>query len=54
VIEAKSQVVPNTVTESDFQEAFKKMAEALGMVHMHVRVLTNSRVTVLTTSRVTV
>jgi hypothetical protein len=24
----------NTLTEQDFQDAFKKMAEALGIVHM--------------------
>jgi hypothetical protein len=34
VIEAESQAVLNTLTEHDFQDALKKMAEALGMVHM--------------------
>jgi hypothetical protein len=29
VVEAESHVVLNTLTELDFQEAFKKMAEAL-------------------------
>jgi hypothetical protein len=33
VIKAESQAVLNTITEHDFQDAFKKMAEALGMVH---------------------
>jgi predicted helicase len=33
VIEAESQAVLNILTQHDFQEAFKKMAEALGMVH---------------------
>jgi predicted helicase len=37
VTEAKSQAVLNTLTEHDFQDAFKKMAEALGMVHMRGR-----------------
>jgi hypothetical protein len=34
VIEAESQVVLNTLTEHNFQDAFKKMAQALGTVHM--------------------
>jgi hypothetical protein len=34
VIEAESRAMPNTNTEHDFQDAFKKMAQALGMVHM--------------------
>jgi predicted helicase len=33
VIEAESQVALNTLTEQDFQNAFKKMTEALGMVY---------------------
>jgi hypothetical protein len=33
VIKAESQVVLNTLTEHDFQDAFKEMAEALGTVH---------------------
>jgi predicted helicase len=33
VIEAESQAVLNTLTDHDFQDAFKKMAEALGMGH---------------------
>jgi hypothetical protein len=37
VIEAGSQVVPNTLTEHDFQDEFIKMALALGMVHMRGR-----------------
>jgi hypothetical protein len=37
VIEAESQEVLNTSREHDFQEAFKKMAEALGTVHTHGR-----------------
>jgi hypothetical protein len=37
VTEAELQVVLNTVTELDFQDVFKKMTEALGMVHMHRR-----------------
>jgi predicted helicase len=32
-IEAESRSVLNTLTERDFQNAFKKMAEALGTVH---------------------
>jgi predicted helicase len=37
VIEAGSQAMLNTLTEHDFQYAFKKMAEALGMVHARRR-----------------
>jgi inactivated superfamily I helicase len=33
VTEAESQAVLNTLTEQDFQDAFKKMAEVLEMVH---------------------
>jgi hypothetical protein len=33
VLEAESQAVLNTLTEHDFQDAFKKMAELLGTVH---------------------
>jgi predicted helicase len=33
VIEAALQSMLNTLTEHDFQDAFKKMAEVLGMVH---------------------
>jgi hypothetical protein len=36
VIEAESQTVLNTLTEHDFQDAFK-MAEALGTVHTRGR-----------------
>jgi hypothetical protein len=36
VIEAESQAVLNILTEHNFQEAFKKMAESLGMVHVCV------------------
>jgi predicted helicase len=32
VTEAESQAVLNTLTKHDFQDAFKKMAEVLGMV----------------------
>jgi hypothetical protein len=39
VIEAESQVVLNTLTEYDFQDAFKKMAEALGTVNKSGRKL---------------
>jgi predicted helicase len=35
VIKAELQVMLNTLTEQDFQNAFKKMAEALGTVHTH-------------------
>jgi hypothetical protein len=34
VIEAELQAVLNTLTEHNFQDAFKEMAEALGKVHM--------------------
>jgi predicted helicase len=34
VIEAESQAVLNTLREHGFQDAFKKMGEVLGMVHM--------------------
>jgi hypothetical protein len=34
VIEEESQVLLNTLTEHDFQDTLKKMAEAVGMVHM--------------------
>jgi hypothetical protein len=37
VIEAESQTALNTLTEHDFQDAFKKMAEGLGTVHTHGR-----------------
>jgi predicted helicase len=33
VIGAESQMVLNTLTEHDFQDAFKKNTEALGTVH---------------------
>jgi hypothetical protein len=33
VMEAELQVVLNTLTEHDFQDAFRKMAESLVMVH---------------------
>jgi predicted helicase len=33
VIKAESQVVLNTITEHDFQDAFKRMAEALGKMY---------------------
>jgi hypothetical protein len=33
VIEAESQAVLNTLTEHNFQDAFKKMAKALGTPH---------------------
>jgi predicted helicase len=39
VIKAESQALLNTLSEHDFQDAFKKMAEALGMVHTRGRVL---------------
>jgi predicted helicase len=32
----ETQVALNTLTEHDFQNAFKEMAEALGMVHTRV------------------
>jgi predicted helicase len=34
VVKADSQVVVNTLTEHDFQDAFKKIVEALGTVHI--------------------
>jgi hypothetical protein len=34
---AESLVVLNTLTEHDLQDASKKMAEVLGMVHKHRR-----------------
>jgi predicted helicase len=37
VIQAESQAVLNALTEQDFQEAFKKMAEALGTVHTRIK-----------------
>jgi hypothetical protein len=37
MIETKLQVVLNTLKEYNFQDAFKKMAEVVGMVHMHRR-----------------
>jgi hypothetical protein len=37
VIEAESQVVLNTLTEHDFQDAFKKWQKALGTVHTRGR-----------------
>jgi hypothetical protein len=36
-IEAQWWVVLNTLKEHDFQDAFKKMAEELGMVHTSER-----------------
>jgi predicted helicase len=33
VMEAESQAVLNTLTEHDFQDAFKNIAEVLGTVH---------------------
>jgi hypothetical protein len=33
VIEAELQAVPSTLTEHDFQDAFKKMAGIMGTVH---------------------
>jgi hypothetical protein len=35
MIEAGSQAVLNILTEHEFQDALKKMAEALGTVHAH-------------------
>jgi hypothetical protein len=35
--EAELQAMLNTVTEHDFQDVFKKMAEALGTVHTRGR-----------------
>jgi hypothetical protein len=37
VIEAESQAVLNTITEHYFQDAIKKITEALGQVRMRVR-----------------
>jgi hypothetical protein len=37
VIEAESQAMLNTLTEHGFQNAFKKMAKALGKVHIRRR-----------------
>jgi hypothetical protein len=37
MIEAQSLTVLYTFTEHDFQDALKKMAEALGMGHTHLR-----------------
>jgi hypothetical protein len=34
VTKAKSKAVLNTLTKHDFQDTFKKMAEALGTMHM--------------------
>jgi hypothetical protein len=39
VIEAQSKEMLNILTEHDFQDAFKKMAESLGTVHIHGREL---------------
>jgi hypothetical protein len=36
-IEAESQEVLITLTEHDFQDTYKKMAEALGVLHMSGR-----------------
>jgi hypothetical protein len=33
VIDTESQAMLNTLTEHDFQDAFKEMAEALGKAH---------------------
>jgi hypothetical protein len=35
VMEAELQAVLNTFTEHDFQDAFKKIAEVLRIVHTH-------------------
>jgi hypothetical protein len=35
VIEAESWAVLNALTDYDFQDAFKKMAEVLGTVYAH-------------------
>jgi hypothetical protein len=43
VIKAESEAALNTLTEHDFQDAFKKMAEALGTVHMCKRGLLQER-----------
>jgi predicted helicase len=37
VIETETQAVLNTLTEHDFQNALKKMAEALGTAHTRER-----------------
>jgi hypothetical protein len=37
VIAAESQAVLNTLTQHDFRDAFKEMAEALGTVHARGR-----------------
>jgi hypothetical protein len=42
VLEAELQVVLNTLTEQDFQDAFK-MAEAPGTVHIHGKGLLRGR-----------
>jgi hypothetical protein len=51
VIEAESQAVLNILTGHDFQDAIKKMAEALRMVHTDGRGLT-SRVMVASRPKV--
>jgi hypothetical protein len=38
-IKAELQAVLNSFTEPDFQDVFKKLAEVLGMVHRHRRLL---------------
>jgi hypothetical protein len=43
VIKAELQAVHNTLTEHNFQDAFNKMAEALGMVHTRRRGLLRER-----------
>jgi hypothetical protein len=37
VIEAESHAVLNTLTEHDFQDAFKEIAEAVGTAHTRGR-----------------
>jgi hypothetical protein len=37
MIEAESQTMLNILTENDFQDVFKKMAEALGTLHSRGR-----------------
>jgi hypothetical protein len=37
VIDEESQAVLNTLTEHEFQDGFKEMAEALGTAHTHGR-----------------
>jgi hypothetical protein len=37
VIKAEPRAVPNALTEHNFQEAFKKMAEAVGTMHTRGR-----------------